>query len=94
MQVSVRYGGQDAKMAHGTEESNIMTFCGLSGLARDTENRIQPQGEDKAGKTWMGIGHISAPDRWAAMQGRILFPARTLETTRKSVQKAAHKPRQ
>lgn len=94
MQGSVRYSGQDAKMARGTEKSNIMTFCGLSGLARDTENRIQLQGEDKAGKSWMGIGHISTPDRWAAMQGRTLFPARTWETTRKSMQKAAHKPRQ
>lgn len=28
----------------------------------------------------MGTGRISAPDRWAGMQGRTLFPARTWET--------------
>lgn len=79
MQGSVRSSEQDTKMAHGAEDSNIMTSCGLSRLARDTEDRIQPREEDKAGKSWMGIGHISAPDRWAAMQSRTLFPARTWE---------------
>lgn len=28
----------------------------------------------------MGTGHIGAPDRWAAMQSRTLFPAKTWET--------------
>lgn len=59
---------------------NIMASCGLSGLARDTENRIQRLGEPKAGKSLMGIGSISAPNRWTGIQGRTLFPARTWET--------------
>lgn len=80
MQGSVGSIGWDTKMAHGAEDSSIMTSRGRSGLARDTENRIQPRGEDKAGKGWMGIGRISAPDRWAGMQGRTLSPARTWET--------------
>lgn len=38
-------------MAHGAEDSSNVISCGLSGLARDTENRIQTQGEDRAGKS-------------------------------------------
>lgn len=76
MQGSVRYSGQDTDMGCGTEDKNIMTSCGLSGLATE----IQRTGNDKAGKSWMRPGHISAPDRWAAMQSRTLFAVRTWET--------------
>lgn len=57
-------------MAHKSEDR----------LARDTENKIQPRGEDKAGKSWMGIGRIHAPGRWAGIQDGTLIPARTWET--------------
>ena len=46
-----RSSGQGTKMAHGAEDSSNVISCGLSGLARDTENRIQTQGEDRAGKS-------------------------------------------
>lgn len=62
------------------EDSNVMAPHGLSGLARDAENRIQPGGQDKAGKSWVGIGRLRASGRWAGMQGRTLFPARICET--------------
>ena len=89
MQGSVISSGKDTKMVHGSEDS----------LARDTGNRIQPQGEDRAGETWMGIGRIHAPDRWRQYQGRTLIPAGRHnqedlgDTTRKSMQKVARKPR-
>lgn len=38
-------------MACVAEDSSNMISHGLSDLARDTENRIQPQEEDRAGKS-------------------------------------------
>lgn len=46
-----RSSGQRTKLARGAEDSSNVISCGLAGLARDTENRIQPQGEDRAGKS-------------------------------------------
>lgn len=61
------------------EDSNVMVFYGLLGLVRDVENRIQFGGQDKVGKSWVGIGRFRVLGRWVGMQGRIFFLVRICE---------------